>query len=336
MGRRDRHTRPLAWPGVVGGAITLLMVLLAAPPACRRAQDQTPATPAGPKVHVVVSILPQKYFVEQVGGQFVDVDVLVGPGQNHHTYEPTPQQIAALANTQIYFRIGMPFEEPFLRKMRSSFPDLRIVETQEGVPLRTMQPGEVGLGDADSPHDAGEGEPKEGESHGAGHGERPGDKDPHIWLDPKLVKIQAENICLALQEVDPEHKADYERNRDKFQAALDALDAKIAKGLAPLKGREVYVFHPAYGYFTDAYGLKQVAVETEGKEPGPKRLAELIERAKRSGVKLIFVQPQFSKKTAETLAQEIGATVVSMDPLAPDYMANLQEMARKILDGLKR
>lgn len=311
------------------------MLLLVAPPACRPAQDQPAPTAAGPKLHVVVSILPQKFFVERVGGAFVDVDVLVAPGQNHHTYEPTPQQIAKLAETKVYFRIGMPFEASFLRKVSSSFAGLRVVETQEGVPFRTMLAGEVGLEDPKHPHDAGEGEPEEGESHGHGQGERPGDKDPHIWLDPKLVKIQAVNICAALQELDPEHKADYKKNLNKFHAELDALDTKIVKALAPLKGREIYVFHPAYGYFADAYGLKQVAVETEGKEPGPKRLAELVEQAKKAGVKLIFVQPQFSKKTAETLAGEIGATVVALDPLAADYLANLQDLAGKIRDGLK-
>jgi len=133
---------------------------------------------------------------------------------------------------------------------------------------------------------------------------------------------------------DPRHAAAYERNLKALQADLDEVDARIAEALAPLKGRKFFVFHPAFGYFADAYGLKQVPVEIEGKSPGPRRLAALIEKARREGVKVIFVQPQFSPRGAQAVAEAIGGVVVPMDPLARDYLKNLEHIAQQIKKAL--
>jgi zinc transport system substrate-binding protein len=255
--------------------------------------------------HVFVSILPQAYVVERVGGQLVDVDVLVGPGQSPATYEPTPKQMAALSESSAYFRIGVPFEEALLAKLQRSCPDLNVVDTRKGIELRPMV----------------------AEGHGA--------KDPHVWLDPRLVKEQARNIAAELERLDPWHAAEYRGNLRAFEEDLDALDRRIAAMLEPLKNRPFLVFHPSYGYFANAYGLKQVAVETEGKEPGVKRLGELIQLAKRERVTTIFVQPEFSSTNAEVIAEAIGGKVVPLDPLARDYMVNLEQMARRIRDALE-
>jgi zinc transport system substrate-binding protein len=268
------------------------------------------------KLTVFVSILPQAFFLERIGGKHVDVSVFVGEGQSPHTYEPTPRQMAKLASAKAYFAIGVPFEKSVLRKIRQSRKTLVIVETQKGIARRTL---------AGHDHDHGEGHEAKGR----------GTTDPHIWMDPKLVKIQAKNICDALCRLDPVHRGDYTENLKTFQADLDRVDARISHSLAPFRGRRMYVFHPAFGYFADSYGLVQTPVEIEGKEPGARQLASLIERAKKDRVKVIFVQPQFSMKSAEIIAKGIGGVVVPMNPLERDYLTNLEKIAFAVERGLR-
>jgi zinc transport system substrate-binding protein len=159
--------------------------------------------------------------------------------------------------------------------------------------------------------------------------------DPHIWLDPLLVKKQASVIADGLIEIDPKNKSDYQKNLEEFNRDLDQTHKQIADSLKGLKNREIFVFHPAYGYFCDRYGLKQIPVEIEGKQPSPKQLADLIEKAKSMNVRVIFVQPQFDESSAQTLAKAIDGAVVSLDPLARDYLNNLKDMARKVEKALK-
>jgi len=262
-------------------------------------------TSAG-EISVFVSILPQAYFVERIGGDYVDVSVLVGPGQSPATYEPTPKQMARLGRSQLYFRIGTPFERGFIDKISRTFSNLTIIDTRKGVAIRYFK-----------------------QSQGL---EVP---DPHIWLDPKRVKIQAETIYEALKKTDPVHADEFEKNLKAFQTDIDRVDAKIAGILAPLKDGKLYVFHPAFGYFAESYGLTQVAVEIEGKEPSPKQLSELINRARRDKVKVIFVQPQYATKEARVVARAIGGAVVPINPLPRDYLKNLEDMANIIEKGLR-
>jgi zinc transport system substrate-binding protein len=159
--------------------------------------------------------------------------------------------------------------------------------------------------------------------------------DPHIWLNPRLVKIQARTIADALIQVDPKGKTAYERNLAIFVKDLDKLDAKLKKTLAPFKGKTFMVFHPAWGYFADAYGLKQDPIEIEGKNPSSKQLSRIIETAKTEGVRIIFVQPQFSRRLAKRVAESIGGAVAPINPLARDYIANLEEVAAKVSDAMK-
>ncbi len=270
-----------------------------------------PAVAAEP-LEVFVSILPQRYFVERIGGEHVRVGVLVGPGQSPATYEPTPRQMARLAKAQVFFRVGVAFETSLLRKIASISPNLPVVDTRRGVRLL-----EIG-----TPH-------HHGDQHAAG-------KDPHIWLDPKRVRIQAQTIAQTLRDLVPGHAEDFARNLAAFQADLNAVDARITALLAPLAGRSFLVFHPAYGYFADSYGLKQIAVETAGKSPGPRRIAQWIDTARREGVRIVFVQPQFSAHAARTIATAIDGAVVPLDPLAADYLANLEAMAGHIETALGR
>jgi zinc transport system substrate-binding protein len=294
------------------------------------------------KLQVVVSILPQAYFLERVGGEHVAVEVLVGAGQSPHTYEPTPKQLAALSAARVYFRIGIDFEVALVPRLESTFKNLKIIDTRAGVPLRQLTV-EEGAADEHDEHGPGkhdqhgadqhESQPKAAVPHDA---RAAGQPDPHIWLNPLYVKTQARTICDALAELDPPHADDYRRNLAAFHADLDRVHAKLAAALAPLKGREIFVFHPAFGYFTDAYGLKQAPVEIEGKDPTAKQLAALIERAKADRVRVIFVQPQFSEKAAQAVAQAIGGAVVPMDDLPRDYLKNLEDMAENIRTALKQ
>ena len=271
------------------------------------------------KIPVFVSILPQAYFLERIGGNHVDVEVLIGTGQSPHSYEPTPKQMAKLAMAKAYFTIGVPVERGFLRKVRQSHKQLLIVETQKGITYRYL---------AGHDHD-------HGDAHEKGHkAEEKKEPDPHIWMAPNLVKIQARNIYDALIRLDPAHKQEYAENLQAFEADLDRVDTRISRSLSPLRGKKMYVFHPAFGYFADAFGLIQMPIEIEGKEPGARQLAKLIDGAKKDGVKVMFVQPQFSARSAETMAKAIGGVVVPIDPLARDYLANLDRLAAAVEKGL--
>ncbi|MHB1348761.1 MAG: ABC transporter substrate-binding protein [Desulfobulbus sp.] len=267
------------------------------------------AADAGAPAHpmqVVVSILPAAYLAERVGGERVRVETLVQPGHNPHTYVPTPLQMARLANARIFFRIGVPFEAALITKLRRTVPDLTIIDLQEGIELLPAE-------ESDEEH----------------HDHRD-DLDPHSWLDPNLARLQAERIHAGLVALDPPGRQAYDRNLAELRKDLQEIDRTLRTILAPLAGQTIYVFHPAYGYFCRAYGLKQKAINVQGKETGARHLARLIEEAQREGVRVIFVQPQFSEKTAATIAEAIGGSVVALDPLAYDYLDNLKAMARRI------
>jgi len=276
---------------------------------------------AADKVKVFVSIMPHAYFVERIGGDRLDVGVLVGPGRQPHEYEPTPKQLAELASAQVLFTAGMPFEAVLARKIQASFKNLAIADTSKGVTLRAMTEEEAETASRGKKHAHGK---KDAHSHAAGA------PDPHIWLDPVFAQTLAANIGETLASVDPAHADVYRKNVEAVQADLSRLDERLAAALAPLKGKAFYVYHPAFGYFADRYGLRQVPVELGGKEPSARRLAGLVTQARRLGIKVIFVQPQFSTKSAEKLAREIGGAVVPLDDLAKDYLNNMEEIATKV------
>ncbi len=273
------------------------------------------------KVHVFVSILPQACFMDRIGGRRVDVGVLVGEGQSPETYEPTPKQMAKLSTARAYFRIGIPLEKNVIKKIEKSGNTLLIVDTQKGIVHRYI-----------AEHGHGRDEKAARNPREVHRYETP---DPHIWMDPKLVKIQAQNIHDGLCILDPLHAAEYGKNLQAFIKDLDRIDMRIAQVLKPLKGKRMYVFHPAFGYFAESYGLTQVAIEMEGKEPSPRQLADTISRAKKEGVKVIFVQPQFSRKSVDAVAKSIGGAVIPIDPLARDYFTNLERIASAVERGLR-
>jgi zinc transport system substrate-binding protein len=250
---------------------------------------------------VVVSVLPLKTFVEKVGGGHVRARSMVQPGQSPHSFEPTPRQVSELARADLYVRTGMPFEEIWMARFRAANAKMRVLDARAGIRLRP-QP------DAD-------------------HGD---EMDPHVWTSPPLAEIMAQNIRDTLAQMDPLHAADYAANYRVFAQQLRALDREIRSTLAGVRERRFMVFHPAWGYFAKTYGLTQIPVQREGKAPGAKALAALITQARRDGVKVVFVQPQFSARAARQLARAIGGRVESIDPLAPDYLDNMRRAARLV------
>lgn len=288
-------------------------------------QANTPAT----RLKVIVSIAPQAALVKSLGGDRVDVETLVSPGQSPHVFEPTPQQIARICDARLCVRVGMPFETALLKKIVESNPRLESVDMRTGLSL---------LEGHEHEHDQGEATAKEqhGESHKhGGAGEIDDDADPHIWLDPKRMKIAAKTISDALRNIDPTGADDYARWLGATERRLTEIDSRLTELLAPYRGRAVFVYHAAYGYFADSYGLRQIAVEAGGKEPTPKELAKLVELAAVEKAKAVFYEPQFSRASVEVLAREINARVVELNDLAPDYFENLERIGREFADALK-
>ncbi len=287
------------------------------------------------RLPVVVSIEPQAFFVKAIGGDRVQVEVLVPIGKEPETYIPTPDKIQRLSKCRLFFRVGFPSESTFLPKLRTLAPNLEIIDTREGIPLREMVAhSHAGGQDHDhgivEEHDREHGTTEEhGHDHEADHASTEG-RDPHIWLSPRLVKIQARTILQALVELDPAGKAVYEKNAASFLAELDRTQKEIAKILEPHKGETIFVMHPAYGYFCDEFGLKQKAIEVEGKAPKAKELADWIAEAKAAHVRLILVQPEFNPAPAEQIAKQIGAKVVVHSTLGPDYLNDLIGLAKLI------
>jgi len=294
--------------------VIILLIAVVLGNACiEKAQPQT----SQEKLIVMVSILPQADFVEQVGGDKVEVIVMISPGASPATYEPTASQLKAVNSAKMYAKVGsgLPFEEVWLDKIGSANPDMLLVDTSEGITLIAME---------EHHHD----------EEIFGHD---GDKrgmDTHIWLSPENAKILVQNICDGLVLIDPANKTYYEQNKEHYIHDLEALHLDINESLSGFENRTFMVFHPSWGYFARDYNLTMIAVETEGKEPSASDLEHLIKTAKENNIKVIFVQPQFSTKSAEVIAKEIGGNVVPVDPLAKDYITNLHKVSNTIAQGL--
>lgn len=264
------------------------------------------------KVNVIVSIVPQKAFVEAIGGEFVDVQVMVLPGNSPHNYEPKPTQMVALSKAQLYMSIGVEFENVWLEKFAYQNKKMRIVDSSNGIKkLALKEDGHHGA-NAKSEH-----------QHSG--------LDPHVWVSPENVKVIAKNIFEALSAQDSEHKAYYNANYVKFLTTIDRLDNRIKEHLKGVKKESKFmVFHPSWGYFAHQYDLEQVAIEVEGKEPKSKELAHILEEAKEENVRAIFVQPEFSDKSAKQIAQTLGIQVIKVSPLAKEWEETLLQLASAI------
>jgi len=263
---------------------------------------------AGP-LTIWVTILPQKYFVERIGGERVAVEVLVHPGQSPETYAPSGRQMGRLAKAQLFFGIGMPVERAVLPRLEQSMTGVRFVQT-----------GPEPVGHA---HD-----------HAHGEGCVHGDTDPHVWMDPAWVASTAELIRDHLIALDPDGAEFYLKRAAAFVGELKELDAELRERMRPCAGRAFYINHPSLGHFAEAYGLRQVSVEASGGQAGARRMAELIKAAKADGVRAVFSQPQFGRSSVDVLARALGVAVVEVNPLAEDYFENMRAVAEAMEKGL--
>jgi zinc transport system substrate-binding protein len=258
---------------------------------------------------VTVSIVPQQYFPEKIGGDLVKISVMVLPGANPAVFEPKPQQMLALTKSKICFAVGVPFERVWQSKFKEVNASMEIVHTEEGIDKLPMT----------------------GWDQGGGPGHDHGIKDPHVWLSPPLVMTQARTMVHALMRADPDHSQDYQKNYKSFILELVDLDLQIRSIFSDLgEHRKFMVYHPSWGYFAKAYGLTQIPVEMEGKEPSPKELERLIQYAREAGVKAVLAQPQFSTKSARTLADALNGDVIVADPLARHWKENLVAVAETL------
>lgn len=276
----------------------------------------TSGTVIAEPLSVYVSILPQKFFVERLGGEHVNVSVLVGPGQSPETFEPLPRQMAELSKAAMFYRIGMPFEDIWMGTVQKNNPRIAVLDARQGLTLREMEP--AGGHHHDHDHD---------------HHHAEGGADPHIWLDPANVRIMIGHLRDRLIDLDPANAAAYRENHTRFEQELQVLEQEISSLLQPLDGSSFMVFHPSWGYFADAFGLRQVPIESEGKEAGARTLTRLIKQAKAERIRVIFVQQQFSRDQAAALADEMGVRLVSLDPLAESYLDNLRRVAQVISEA---
>lgn len=295
-----------AW-GTPGALFCMLLLVGACATGCIH-----PAPPDDSRLRVAVTVLPQAEIVREIGGERVCVTVVVPPGVEPHAYEPGAGQLLEISRSDLYLRIGpglLPFEDNLVERVRELNPGILVVDTSVGVPLIHGDDPEVGNGRVDSDH------------HGA---------DPHIWLAPSNLRIMAANVEAGLFMADPSHREGYAGRKELYLSEVDSTDKAVRGILTGMDGRSFIVFHPAWGYFAREYDLEQVAVESGGSEPGIRHLTTLVEFARGNGIGVIFADPQHSLRESGVIAGEINGEVVLLDPLAPDVLKNLQDVAAEI------
>ena len=263
--------------------------------------------PSDGKMIISVTILPQKYFVEKIAGDLVLVHVLVPPGASPELYSLMPSQMKDLSGSAAWMRIGrIGFEEAWIDKIRQSTPGLKIFDTSVQADWIA---GEEDHGD-----------------HAHLHG-----VDPHIWSSPSEVKKIVTETYRALSSLLPGKMEILTRNYESFMKEIDQLDQELKSRFDQLENRKFLIFHPALTYFARQYKLEQIALEVDGKEPSPRYMRSLIEKAKSDNIRVIFIQKEFDAENARQLAKEIDGQVIRIDPLSEQWDAELREIARKIV-----
>jgi len=266
-------------------------------------------------INVFVTISPQSYFVERVGGSRVRVEVLVPPGRDYHTFDPSPRQVSRLSTADMYFTIGIPFETGLVPKLRQANSGLPIIDTRAGIDLLYGVPhyhfDEAG--------------------NAVLHG--PDEPDIHVWLGLREVRSQIARIRDALIALDPAGEAVYRSQWQAFDSEIQAMDSRFTKMLSSLRGRSILVFHPAFAYFLNSYGIRQLAIELDGKEPSPRHLERIIDQALRDGARTVFTQPEFPQRSADVIARAVGGTVTVLNPLDPNWPMVMETIATAIAAG---
>lgn len=278
----------------------LLFTVLLAISGCEASENKTNGEE---KPIIAVSIVPQKTFVEAVCKDHFEVITLIPPGSSPESYEPSPMEMEEFSKSLAYFTVGVAAEEA------------NILPAAKGINVISLQ-DEVSLVYQDRLFDNQE-------------------RDPHIWLSPKRVIVMIETITREIVELDPSNRDFYEKNAKEYIDQLNALDQEILGSLSNIKNKKMIVYHPAFGYLADDYGITMYSLEEEGKESTPKHLEEIIDLAKKENIRVIFYQEEIDSSQSKAFAEEIGGITVQLSPLAENYIENLQEMAQTIAEAME-
>ena len=255
---------------------------------------------------LTVSIEPLRYVVENICGNLYEVRTIMPQGASPETYEPTPRQMMELSDSRLVFRAGsLGFEQTSLPKMLNAAHDAHLVSLEEGI---------TPIADAD-----------------AHHGSESG-YDPHTWMSTENLRIYARNACEALSRLDSAHADTFRVNLARFEERLNSLDNELAAELKPLVCRSFLIYHPALGYFARQYGLRQMAVEADGKEPSVSRMQTLVSDCKDAGAKVCFISAEHAGEGARRIAETAGLRVVEINPLAYDVCAQFRNIAKALKD----
>lgn len=266
---------------------------------------------------VTVTILPQKYFVEQIAGKNFAVNVILPPGASPENYEPTHQQLLNMNNSFIFFYVGhLGFEKSWMKKFAENAPDVDFVSCSKGIDLLV------------SDHE-------KGHKHEEENSQRKG-TDPHIWTSPENVKTISRTIFDELKTRFPKKEAEFKANLDNFIGRIDTLDFYIRATLSDSIQHDFMIFHPSLGYFAQDYHLNQHSIEFEGKEPSPAHLKQMIDLARERNINTIFYQAQFESEKAETVAREIGAELVNVDPLSGNWLSEMYSFTEKLKKSISK
>ena len=262
---------------------------------------------------ISVTIEPQRYFVEKIAGGRFQVNTVTPVGQSPETYDPAPQQMMRIGNSMAYFKIGyIGFELAWMKTIEAQNPDMKVYDLSKGMNLIESHEDE-------QPHE--------------GHAHHHGMIDPHIWTSITGAKVMIQNIADALVELDPENRALYAQNYEQTLSEIEAVRREMEQILQPVRGTSFIIYHPALTYFAREFGLNQLCIELDGKEPSPAQLKNLIEVAHHSGAKIVFVQQEFDKKNAELIAEETGCKLVRINPLSYNWKEEIMNLAKILADG---
>lgn len=295
-------------------ALLLSLVLMLALTACASPTVQDEAE----KLTISVSILPQQWFVDQIGGDRVRTQAMVGSGDDPHTYEPTPQQMTNLANSEIYFTIGVEFESVWLPRFESANPDLKVIDTTVGIEFIPA----IG---------AHEHEQNDVEDQAVTASE----SDPHIWFSPVRMKKMSQTMAAAMQSADPQNADHYQSNLDNLLKQIDAVDAEVRKQLEGSTRDQFLVVHPAWGYVAEDYGLHMLAVEIGGNEPAPETLSQIITLAREHKINTLVIEKGSNARLATSITEQTGIQfVVEWDPMAYDWPASMMMIAETLHQAL--
>lgn len=283
---------------------------------------------------VTVSIPPQKYFLEKIGGEDVTVTVMAARGQDPHTYEPTAAQMEGITKTELYFTIGVPFETQWVPKFHSLNLSMRVVDLLSAIPRIEGKP-DLALRDTlpGKGHDHEHGHDHEGAGHVRHHHGLDTD-DPHAWLSPLDMMHAIPLITNALAERLPEKKEAFENRAKDLCGDIIALNSEISALFAGLKNRTFMTFHQGWAHYAHAFALREVSVELEGREPGSKSMAMLMDFAKANNIRVVVADPMTSRSSVEAIARNINATVMQANPLAEDWPGALREFSGKLAKTL--